>query len=390
MDLFKLFACLGAAPALGVFATQAVSFVPPASSPLSTSANYVGINNGSLPIEQIVPGRVFDRFIQIWLENTDFSVANSTAEFRSLAERGILLSQYFALTHPSQPNYAATIAGSFFGIADDSVHDIPSNVSTMVDVLEHGGISWAAYMENLPADGFNGASFSSVNYVTPGAADYPFYMRKHNPPILFDSVLKNPSRLARVRNFNDFAVDATAGALPQWLFVTPNMVNDAHDTTIDFAANWLQFWLEPLLEDERFNNERTLILLTFDENESQNQNNNIFGLLLGGAVPSSMKGTVDTTYYTHYSAMSTVQSNWGLGCLGRGDTDPVMSNVYELVASATGFENNPVSGKKIPLTNASGATPGPLNPSPSLRTPWPAANSSAICAGGGPVIATPL
>jgi hypothetical protein len=29
----------------------------------------------------------------------------------------------------------------------------------MIDLLELGGLSWAAYMENLPNDGFNGASY---------------------------------------------------------------------------------------------------------------------------------------------------------------------------------------------------------------------------------------
>ena len=105
-------------------------------------------------------------------------------------------------------------------------------------------------------------------------------------------------------------------------FVTPNMVNDAHDTTIDFAASFLSYWLEPLLSDERFNDNRTLVLVTFDENENYDINNNIFAVLLGGAVPEELRGTVDTTYYTHYSSMSSVQANWGLGSLGRGDTDP--------------------------------------------------------------------
>ena len=100
------------------------------------------------------------------------------------------------------------------------------------------------------------------------------------------------------------------------------MVNDAHDTTIDFAASFLSYWLEPLLSDERFNDNRTLILVTFDENENYDINNNIFAVLLGGAVPEELRGTVDTTYYTHYSSMSSVQANWGLGSLGRGDTDP--------------------------------------------------------------------
>lgn len=139
--------------------------------------------------------------------------------------------------------------------------------------------------------------------------------------IIYDSVATVPERAARHRNFNDFAKDVTEDALPQWIFVTPNIVNDAHDTGIDFGAQWLNFWLLPLLEDKRFNTENTLILLTFDENGSHNINNQIFSVLLGNAVPKKLHGTTDSTYYTHYSSMSTVQNNWRLGSLGRGDTN---------------------------------------------------------------------
>ena len=164
-------------------------------------------------------------------------------------------------------------------------------------------------------------SFSSVNYLNTSAPPYFFYERKHNPLIIYDSVAGNDTRRAKIRNFNDFAVDVNASALPQWMFVTPNMVDDGHDTTIDFAGNWVDFWLAPLLNDTNFNDNRTLILLTFDETETYTINNQILALLLGGAIPDGARGTVDSTYYTHYSSISTVEANWGLGSLGRGDTN---------------------------------------------------------------------
>ena len=99
------------------------------------------------------------------------------------------------------------------------------------------------------------------------------------------------------------------------------MVDDGHDTTIDFAASWVEYWLFPLLNDTNFNDNRTLILLTFDETETYTINNRIFAVLLGGAIPDGSRGTVDSTYYTHYSSLSTVEANWGLGSLGRGDTN---------------------------------------------------------------------
>jgi hypothetical protein len=139
--------------------------------------------------------------------------------------------------------------------------------------------------------------------------------------IIYDSVATVPLRAAKIRNFNDFAADVNASAIPQWLFVTPNLVNDGHDTNITFMDAWLKFWLDPLLKDSRFNDKNTLILLTFDENETETENNRVFAVLLGGAIPDELRGTTDSTFYTHYSALSTVQANWHLGSLGRFDTN---------------------------------------------------------------------
>jgi hypothetical protein len=83
-------------------------------------------------------------------------------------------------------------------------------------------------------------SHTSKNYLS-GSGNYTYYVRKHNPTIIYDSVANVTSRALRHRNFNDFAVDVGNNSLPQWMFITPNLVNDAHDTTIDFTGNWLNY-----------------------------------------------------------------------------------------------------------------------------------------------------
>ncbi|SRR5258708_3121305 len=103
-----------------------------------------------------------------------------------------------------------------------------------------------------------------------GTGTYTYYMRKHNGPIIHDAISSTSSRAHRIRNFNDFAADVNASALPQWIFVTPNMVNDGHDTSIDYTSRWLEYWLVPLLDNPDFNggagSSGTLVVLTFDEN----------------------------------------------------------------------------------------------------------------------------
>ena len=98
------------------------------------------------------------------------------------------------VTHPSQPNYVAAVGGDTFGLNDDNVHSIPANISTVVDLLDTKGISWAEYEEGLPSSDFEGAT--SGNYV-----------RKHSPLISYDSVSKNGTRLSRIKTLSDFDND---------------------------------------------------------------------------------------------------------------------------------------------------------------------------------------
>lgn len=75
-----------------------------------------------------------------------------------------------------------------------------------------------------------------------------------------------------------------------------------------------------MLAEPNFNTDRTLIALTYDEG-SRNLDNRVICILLGGVVPEDMHGTEDDGAYSHYSLLKTVEENWGLGDLGKGDVD---------------------------------------------------------------------
>jgi hypothetical protein len=162
-------------------------------------------------------------------------------------------------------------------------------------------------------------------------------------------------------------------------------VNDGHDTDINFVGSWLDYWLTPLLANLKFNDNKTLILLTFDENETYEEENVVYTVLLGGALPKALVGKNDSTFYTHYSALSTVQANWGLGSLGRQDTNKTVSNVFQFVADKTGYKNANVTGAAMPMLNLTATIPGPLNGE--YFQPFAAPNMSAVGAGGGAVFA---
>jgi len=82
-----------------------------------------------------VKGAAFDRFVTIWMENTDFTAAMGDPNLSALAKKGITLTNYFGVTHPSgilvqflsslsvvltafytEPNYVASIGGGPYEI----------------------------------------------------------------------------------------------------------------------------------------------------------------------------------------------------------------------------------------------------------------------------------
>ncbi|KAF7549285.1 hypothetical protein G7046_g8405 [Stylonectria norvegica] len=280
-----------------------------------------------------VKGKAFDRIAIIYFENTNYDKAIGDPNFAWFAKQGITLSNYFAVTHPSQPNYLASVAGDYFGMQNDDFGRVDANVSTVIDLLEHRGVSWAMYQEDMPYTGYEGYNY--LNQKT-GANDY---VRKHNPAVLFDSITRDERRLSQIKNLSMvdtersmFHKDLKENKLPQWMFITPNMTSDGHDSSVTVAGEWCEAFLKPLLTDKRFM-QNTLVLVTWDENETYAIQNNILAILIGDAVPKHLVGTVDKTFYNHYSEIATVQANWNLPTLGRWD---VGANVYKMVADKTG------------------------------------------------------
>jgi acid phosphatase len=257
----------------------------------------------------------------------DARLTFSLANIKRLAAKGLTLSNYFGVTHPSEPNYCAIYGGDNFGMDNDNFHQIPANVSNIWDLLAAKGISFASYQENLPYTGFQGFQFLNQG----NGADN--YVRKHNPPVLFNGNVDKPERVNAIKDFVAFQQDLANNELPQHIFITPNELNDAHDTQITYGADWLFPFVSALLDDPHFMND-TLLIINFDENGTDGVfENRVFTIILSDILPDNLVGATDTTVYTHYSALATVEANWDLDTLGRWD---VPANVFSYVAELTG------------------------------------------------------
>jgi len=253
----------------------------------------------------------FRHIAVVVFENKEFgAVVGNPAmpNFNAYAKRGTLFTQYYAVAHPSLPNYLALIGGDTFGIRSDCTGcfvDAPC----LPDLIERSGRTWKAYQENLPAPGFMGNS---------GA-----YRQKHDPFVYFNSIrLDRPRREKHVVPLDRLEPDIASGGLPDFLFITPNICHDAHDCPVAVADKWIGHWIPIIERAFQSDGGPYLIVLTWDEGTSLGSCCGL-PLLAGGRVatvlvsPQAKSGFRDTTPCTHYSLLKTILAAWGLPDLGR-------------------------------------------------------------------------
>ena len=138
--------------------------------------------------------------------------------------------------------------------------------------------------------------------------------------------------------------------MPAYSFYTPNINNDGHNTNGSYAGTWLDGFLQSTLANASFMDE-ALVLITFDETENYTIRNQVWACLIGGVIPTKLKNTTDHTFYTHFSALRTVELNWDLGSLNRSDANATLSNVFQFTTSPLNYTNVNVSN--IPFMNDS-------------------------------------
>jgi phosphatidylinositol-3-phosphatase len=263
----------------------------------------------------------FKHIVVILFENHEFDVVAGSRQmpnFNAYAEKYTLLTQYYAVTHPSLPNYIALFSGDTWGITTDCSTCF-KNVPSLPDQLEVAGKTWKAYLEDMPSPCYVG--------------DTATYVQKHDPFIYFDPIRLDLARCANsVLPLSRLSGDLGFGTFPDFAFIMPNICNSAHDAAIDPACSlkhadtWLAAMIWQLQSSLDPSGEPYLIVVTWDEGQG---NHSCCGLPedAGGRVatllisPQAKAGFRDDTAYTHYSLLKTIETAWGLPRLGHDADD---------------------------------------------------------------------
>jgi hypothetical protein len=337
-------ACIAAA---AVWAIPATAGGPPPGSPSTQTANFPHMSH------------VF----VIMMENTAYadllSPANTHTQFiQSIANTYGLETNYYGVTHVSLPNYLAVTSGSNWGSNSDDVAQAPLlDHENIVDQFEQSGVSWKAYMEDLPSAG------STIAQTPDG-----MYVRKHNPFLMYPDVYNDPARASNVVPLSQLSTDLANNQVPQFVWITPNQCNNMHGGTAQCpfpdsptdenqatlyqdGNDFLQTWVTAIMNSKAWTG-NSAIFVTWDEgsfaddapfgpndtsgccdsprlpatppNPASGGGGDLAGGTIygGGHVPmiiiqrNGVRGATDDTPTNHYSLLQTIEQNWNLPLLG--------------------------------------------------------------------------
>ena len=142
---------------------------------------------------QVAP---FDHVAIIVLENHEYSdiVDNPDAPYlNALIGQSGLGTNYTGISHPSLPNYMAITSGET--VFDDDCVYCRTDAPSVVDEVEAAGLTWRAYMEDMPSPC--------------GVDDVDAYAVKHNPFVHHTAIADDPVRCANVVPFSQFWDDVS-------------------------------------------------------------------------------------------------------------------------------------------------------------------------------------
>jgi acid phosphatase len=231
-------------------------------------------------------------------------IGNKSAPFMNqLASNGALMTQSYAETHPSEPNYLALFSGSTFGLTSDACPVDAGAAPNIASELLAAGYTFAGFSEDLPEVGSSACAAGK-------------YARKHVPWANFTNVPATTSL-----PFSAFNSRSDYASLPTVSFVIPNLDNDMHDGTIEQADSWLAANLARYANWAAANN--SVLIVTWDEDDN-GPNNQIPTMIYGANVRPGAYSEV----ISHYNVLSTIEQMYGLPKTGLAANAPAITSIW--------------------------------------------------------------
>jgi len=326
------------------------------------------------------PAAHYDHVFVIVEENHGFTdvIGNPAApNLNQLASRYGLATNYFGITHPSEPNYVALLGGSTFGVVNDNPYYLNRvNRPSLVSQLDRAGLPWKAYLQGLPHPGYQGICYPAFCNGTPDKD--PLYVSKHNPIPNFTTSW-NRRDWSRQVPASELGADLRSGHVPSFGLIVPDECHDQHgdppycvdsgtpgdpqdQRLVATGDQYLGRTVSSITHARFWARGNNAIAIVYDEGDNSA---GCCGTTPGGGKAATVvitshgpRGLTDARPYNHYSLLKTIQHNFGLGCLAHTCADSVsmMSPLWRV----TGSPADATSVAAVP--NYTTPTPSPIEP----------------------------
>jgi hypothetical protein len=278
-----------------------------------------------------VPG--YDHVFLVYMENQNFSASSNTADhgagiignrsapyINSLATSNTLLTNYSAATHNSDPNYVAIAGGSTFGHSaggnapsSNCISSCTFNVPSLGDRVDAAGKTWKQY-----ADGANGNCDTST-HGSYYPDDVPFY---YFPTMRNNAGYCQAHWQPLTQMYTDLQSTSTT---PNFVWFAADDCNDMESCGIAAGDTWLSNTLPKLFASPAWTQQRSLLILTWDEDGNNlpggfgNGQTNQVATIMVGSQHSVKTGYQSNGRYDHYSTARTIEQSLGLSPLTTND-----------------------------------------------------------------------
>jgi acid phosphatase len=210
----------------------------------------------------------------------------------SLAQQYGYADDFYAVTHPSLPNYVVMTSGHLHGVTFDAPPSRwPLKGPSIFGRALDAGLTAKAYADAMPANCT--------------LTDDGTYAVRHNPWTYFvderDQCRRYDVPVAELDR------DVAAGNLPNAGFVAPDLCHDAHNCGLDQADQWLGTELGTVLAGPDFRSGRLAVVVTADEDDHHEDNK-----ILTVVMHPSQHGDVVHDRLDHYSLYGLYEDVLGL------------------------------------------------------------------------------
>ncbi|HEX4559921.1 MAG TPA: alkaline phosphatase family protein [Mycobacterium sp.] len=284
-----------------------------------------------------------DHLFMVYMENkgvTDIVGSPNAPYLNTLINTYGYGSNYYALTHPSDPNYYPIVGGSDFGIN----YNCPANCfaePNLADNIEAAHETWAGYMQGgggytTPTDRLPFLAFSDIYNNPARVAAHLFDLSQLGPDLASTATAPNFAWIAADDATNMEGPTGTVLGVVQWAL--SQLTN--HQYNVAAGDAWLQDNIPVIMNSPVWNDptQKSAIVITFDEDYNNislgigNQGNNVVTVVIPSpaAVSGGMRGGhfVADDYNNHYSLLRTIEDSLRLPPLTNNDRFAAPMNDY--------------------------------------------------------------